>query len=259
MTTGLESRVAVVTGGAQGIGAAIVRGLSGEGAAVLFADIDADAGTALEKELRGQGADVTFLESDLTQPGACHNVVEETVRRLGSLDILVNNLGVNDHVGLERPTSDFMQSLRLNLVPSFEMVRSAAPHLLKAGGKIVSIASKVAETGQGNTSGYAAAKGALLALTREWAIDFAPGGVTVNAVVPAEVYTPMYERELARTPDPDAAKRQVEAAIPLGRRMTAPDEIASMVVFLCSDKANHITGQHIHVDGGYTHLDRRFP
>jgi L-fucose dehydrogenase len=120
----------------------------------------------------------------------------------------------------------------------------------------VNIASKTAITGQGDTSGYASSKGAILALTREWAVELAPYGIRSNAVVPAEVMTPLYRSWLQTFPDPEEKLAGIVARIPLGKRMTTPDEIASMVTFLISAKASHITGQHLFVDGGYVHLDR---
>src|SRR5262249_48755885 len=128
--------------------------------------------------------------------------------------------------------------------------------LKKSQGCVVNIASKVAVTGQGGTSGYAAAKGAILALTREWAIDLLPYGIRVNSIVPAEVMTPLYQQWLATIPNPQQKLKEIEAKIPLGKRMTRPEEIAATVLFLISAQASHITGQHIFVDGGYVHLDR---
>ena len=118
------------------------------------------------------------------------------------------------------------------------------------------IASKTALTGQGGTSGYASAKGAILALTREWAAELAEYGIRVNAVVPAEVMTPLYRQWLDTFPHPEEKRQSILAKIPLEKRMTTPEEIAAMVVFLLSSRARHITAQHVFVDGGYVHLDR---
>jgi len=122
---------------------------------------------------------------------------------------------------------------------------------------VVNVASKTAVTGQGGTSGYASAKGAILALTREWAVELLPYGIRVNAVLPAEVMTPLYEQWLASFPDPEKKLKNILSKIPLGNRMTTPEEIAAAVLFLLSSRAaGHVTGQHLYVDGGYVHLDR---
>jgi NAD(P)-dependent dehydrogenase (short-subunit alcohol dehydrogenase family) len=160
-------------------------------------------------------------------------------------------------VSLEHGDTDqFLASLRKNLVHYYDMARFALPELKKQRGAIVNIGSKVAETGQGGTSAYAAANGGRNALTREWAVELAKHGIRVNAVIVAECWTPMYESWLSSQPDPAAAKQQIEARIPLGSRMTTGDEIAHAVAFLLSDRSSHTTGQLIHVDGGYVHFDR---
>jgi L-fucose dehydrogenase len=136
------------------------------------------------------------------------------------------------------------------------MARLCVAQLKARRGAIVNISSKTALTGQGGTSAYVAAKAALLGLTREWAAELAADGVRVNAVLPAEVMTPMYRRWIGTRPDPDAELRCIEQRIPLGRRMTTDREIADLVVFLLSDRSSHTTGQWLHPDGGYVHLDR---
>jgi L-fucose dehydrogenase len=136
------------------------------------------------------------------------------------------------------------------------MAHYALPGLIKSKGAIVNIGSKVAETGQGNTSAYAASNGGRNALTREWAVELLKYGIRVNAVIVAECFTPLYEKWIKTLPNPDEKLRSITDKIPLGKRMTTTDEIADMVVFLLSGKSSHTTGQLIYVDGGYTHLDR---
>jgi NAD(P)-dependent dehydrogenase (short-subunit alcohol dehydrogenase family) len=138
----------------------------------------------------------------------------------------------------------------------YDMAHFALAALKKTRGAIVNIGSKVAETGQGGTSAYAAANGGRSALTREWAVELAKYGIRVNAVIVAECMTPMYAQWLQTTPDPIATRQRIEARIPLGRRMTTTEEIANAVAFLLSECSSHITGQLLHVDGGYVHLDR---
>ena len=146
--------------------------------------------------------------------------------------------------------------MRRSLIHYFEVAHFALPLLKESVGAIVNISSKVALTGQGGTSGYAAAKGGILALTREWAVDLHGYGVRVNAVIPGDVKTPLYGQWLDTFPDPAAKLSSIVENIPLGRRMTKLDEVAASVVFLLSSRAGHITGQYLVVDGGYVHLDR---
>jgi L-fucose dehydrogenase len=136
------------------------------------------------------------------------------------------------------------------------MAHHCVSHLKASRGAIVNVSSKTALTGQGNTSGYCASKGAQLSLTREWAAALLESGVRVNAVIPAEVMTPLYQQWLAGFPDPQQKLANIVEKIPLGKRMTTPEEIANMCVFLLSEASSHTTGQWIFVDGGYTHLDR---
>jgi L-fucose dehydrogenase len=170
--------------------------------------------------------------------------------------VLVNNAGGNDLVGLDAGPQAFMKSLERNLLHYYTIVHYSLDMLKASKGNIINIGSKVAQTGQGKTSGYAASKGAVQALTREWALDLKDDGIRVNEVVPAEVMTLSYMNWLQRFEDKEERIRQITRHIPLGNRFTTADEIADMVVFLASDRASHITGQHIFVDGGYTHLDR---
>jgi NAD(P)-dependent dehydrogenase (short-subunit alcohol dehydrogenase family) len=253
----LTDNVVIVTGGAKGIGAAIVRALVREGALPVVVDRDETAARDLEREIAASGGRTEIIVADLTEASACRTAVDETVRRTGRLDAVVNNAGVNDGVGLEAGSPGaFLESLGRNLVHVYAVTHHALPALKRSRGAIVNIASKVAMTGQGGTSGYAASKGGILALTREWAVELLSSGIRVNAVVPAEVMTPLYRQWLATFPDPDRALASIVARIPLGHRMTTAEEIAVTVVFLLSPRSAHTTGQQIVVDGGYTHLDR---
>lgn len=253
----LKDKVIIVTGGAKGIGAAIVRASAEEGAIPVIVDLDAAAGEQLRAELLGFGRRCRLVIADLTLTVKCASAVEQVMGEFGRLDVLVNNAGVNDGIGLERGTPEkFVASLQRNLLHYYNMAHYALPALKKARGCIVSIASKTAVTGQGGTSGYVAAKGGVLALTREWAVELLPYGIRVNAVVPAEVMTPLYQKWLGTFANPEEKLRQIEAKIPLGKRMTQPEEIAAAVLFLCSAQSSHMTGQHLFVDGGYVHLDR---
>jgi L-fucose dehydrogenase len=253
MQLGLEKRVVIVTGGAKGIGASITRALVAEGARPAVIDRDPDAVATIATEL----PDCITVVADLRDPEACRDAVADTVQRAGRLDAVVNNAGVNDSVGLENgDPARYRESLRTNLHHYYDIAHFALPHLKASRGVILNIASKTAVTGQGNTSGYASAKGAILALTREWAAELLPHGIRVNAIVPAEVMTPLYQQWLDTFPDPAAKQAAILKRIPLDHRMTLPEDIAAMACFLLSARAGHITGQHLFVDGGYVHLDR---
>lgn len=254
----LKNKVALVTGGARGIGESVVRLLLAEGARVAIVDRNREVGEALVGKLHASGANVVFVAADLTLEADCQAAVAKTVQTFGGLDILVNNAGVNDGISLDHLPAEFMQSLQLNLFHVFTMTHFAQTALKASHGVVINISSKVAVTGQGKTSGYAAAKGAVNALTREWAVALAGDGVRVNCVVPAECLTPQYENWFKSLPDPAATKASVERLVPLGHRMTSPDEIAAAVVFLASPASAHTTGQIHFVDGGYTHLDRAY-
>jgi L-fucose dehydrogenase len=253
----LKDKVIIVTGGAKGIGAAIVRSCAGEGAVPVIVGRDAEAGKHLQGELQKGGGKCGLITVDLLTPDSCLRAVEEVLKTFGRLDALVNNAGRNDKVGLERGSpTEYVASLQRNLVQCYSMAHYALPHLKRSRGAIVNIGSKTAVTGQGDTSGYASAKGGIMALTREWAAELLPYSIRVNTVIPAEVMTPLYRQWLDTFPNPDEKLKTILSKIPFERRMTTAQEIADVTVFLISPKSGHTTGQHIFADGGYVHLDR---
>ena len=253
----LENKVIVITGGAKGIGAAVARACAEERAFAVVVDRDKEAGRKIEQELTGAGGRCTWIDADLVLEDAARQAVSAVVEKHGRIDGLVNNAGINDRVGLEHGSpKEYLASLERNLLHYYTMAHFCLPYLKTSQGSIVNISSKTAVTGQGGTSGYASAKGAILALTREWAAELLGYSIRVNAIVPAEVMTPLYRQWLSSFPNPDEKLKNIVAKIPLGARMTEPVEIANVAVFLLSAKAAHITGQHWFVDGGYVHLDR---
>lgn len=256
MQLGLNDKIIIVTGGAKGIGRAITDILIEEGAVPVIADKDETTLAEVVAHYEAQGEAIAGVAGNLIYPETCEQVVRETMDRFGRIDGLVNNAGFNDRIGLDAGPKAFVESLERNLLHVYCMAHYSLPHLKLSQGPIVNISSKTAVTGQGATSGYIAAKGGVLGLTREWAMELAAFGIRVNAILPAEVWTPLYEHWVSHHDNPEAAKKEIESYIPLGNRMTTPQEIASMVVYLLSRQASHITGQHLHVDGGYVHLDR---
>jgi L-fucose dehydrogenase len=253
----LTDKVIVVTGGDKGIGRAIAQTLAQEGALpFIISRKEKDCQSCIAAiESEGGRADYAIAElTDLTQ---CKDAIEKLMQRHGRIDGVVNNAGVNDGVSLKQGSyTEFLSSIEKNVGHYFNMVQLCLEGLKTSKGAIVNISSKVAETGQGGTSGYAAANGARNALTREWAVDLLQDDIRVNAVVVAESYTPLYQRWIESFENPELKKNEIESKIPLGQRMTTPEEIASTVCFLLSSRSSHTTGQIIHVDGGYTHLDR---
>lgn len=257
MNLNLQDKVIIVTGGAKGIGEGICQVLTAERAIpVVIGRNEADNEAAVQRLQQG-GGKAYAVKAELSDPGQCANAVADVVAQFGRIDGLVNNAGVNDGVNLEHGSYEgFVASLHKNLVHYYLMAHYALPYLKKAKGAIVNIGSKTAETGQGGTSAYAAANGGRNALTREWAVELLPYSIRVNAVIVAECFTPMYADWIKTLPNPEEKMKQITAKIPLEHRMTTAEEIANMVAFLLSERSSHTTGQLIHVDGGYVHLDR---
>ncbi len=253
----LKDKLIIVSGGAKGIGKSIVESLASEGALPVIVGRNEKDNLELVSALEAAGHSAAQVVAQLTDPAACRQVIDQVIATYGRIDGVVNNAGVNDGVGLETGDYErFMLSLHRNLVHYYLLVHHALPWLKRSKGAIVNISSKTAETGQGNTSAYAAANGGRNALTREWAVELAKYSIRVNAVVVAECYTPLYEKWIESLPDGQDKKKQIEALIPLENRFTKAEEIAHTVVFLLSPVSSHTTGQLIHVDGGYVHLDR---
>lgn len=257
MDLGLTDKIILVSGGAKGIGHGIAHALASEGAVPVIIGRNEEDNEKAVSEIKAAGGNSFSVTAELTDPGTPEHVVATVLSEFGIIHGLVNNAGVNDGVGLETGNYEkFLASLHKNLVHYYLLAHHALPALKKSKGAIVNISSKTAETGQGNTSAYAAANGGRNALTREWAVELLQYGIRVNAVVVAECWTPLYERWIKTLDNPQEKLREIESRIPLHSRMTKTSEIADTVVFLLSERSSHTTGQLIHVDGGYVHLDR---
>lgn len=256
----LQDKVIFVTGGFKGIGKGIALELAREGAIPVVLNRK----DGVEDEFRAEISQITdtfetyFI--DLNDTDAIKPIVEDVYAKYGHIDGVVNNAGRNDNLELETTTwEEFERSLHGNLTHYFELVHQCVPYLKQSKGSIVNIASKVALTGQGKTTAYAAAKGAILGLTREWAAALVKDEVRVNAIVVAEAWTPLYANWIKTFGDEKAQQERISLItdkIPLGHRMTSVEEIADTTCFLLSDRSSHTTGQWCNVDGGYVNLDR---
>ncbi len=253
----LKSKVIIVSGGAKGIGQGIVKVLAGEGAIPVIIGRNKQDNNEVVEWVEDHGGAAFQVGAELSDPAECERSIREVMEKFGRIDGLVNNAGVNDGIGLENGSYDnFMASLHRNLVHYYLLAHHALPALIKSKGAIVNITSKTAETGQGNTSAYAAANGGRNALTREWAVELLKYGIRANAIVVAECWTPQYEKWIETLPDAKEKLKEITSKIPLENRMTTAEEIANTTAFLLSTRSSHTTGQLIHVDGGYVHLDR---
>jgi L-fucose dehydrogenase len=253
----LQGKIIVVSGGAKGIGEGISVLLAKEKAIPVIIGRNEEDNLKTVKAIEAVGGEAYQVVAELTDPAACEKSIKEIIKKFGHIEGLVNNAGVNDGVGLENGNYEsFMASLHKNLIHYYLLAHFALPALKISKGSIVNITSKTAETGQGNTSAYAAANGGRNALTREWAVELLKYGIRVNAIVVAECWTPLYEKWITSLPDPKEKLKSIVAKIPLENRMTTAEEIAATTAFLLSSRSSHTTGQLIHVDGGYVHLDR---
>ncbi|MEP7251141.1 MAG: SDR family oxidoreductase [Ginsengibacter sp.] len=253
----LKDKVIIVSGGAKGIGAGIVKVLAAEGAIPVIVGRNKEDNTDMVEWIGDHGGKAFQVVAELSDPDVCESSMNEVIAKFGRIDGLVNNAGVNDGIGLENGSYDkFMGSLHRNLVHYYLLAHYSLPYLIKSKGSIVNITSKTAETGQGNTSAYAAANGGRNALTREWAVELLKYGIRVNAIVVAECWTPQYEKWIETLSNAKEKLEEITSKIPLEKRMTTAGEIANTTAFLLSKCSSHTTGQLIHVDGGYVHLDR---
>ncbi|MGB2128090.1 MAG: SDR family oxidoreductase [Flavicella sp.] len=258
MDLNLKGKVVVISGAAGikgSIGETILQKLVEEGATPAIIDRN-DRGFAYAEEIQKKGIDAIFCKTDVTNPEEVAAAMNTIIEKYKRIDVVINNVGVNDGAGLESSYDDFMNSLKLNMVSYFLVVQHALPYLKESKGNILNIGSKVGLTGQGGTSGYAAAKGGVLGLTREWAVDLIKHSIRVNAIIIAESWTPAYDNWIKTLENGEEKLASIVKKIPFENRMTTPEEIADQSLFTISERSSHTTGQFITVDGGYVNLDR---
>ena len=251
----LNGKTAIVTGGARGIGYAIVKAFCEDGARVAFSDRDLELGNAAVKQLKEQGHEVLFIAADMGKTADVQRMVETVADRFGGIDILVNNDGVlcEDALAEDIPEEEWERTLRIDLTAPFLCCKYVLPHMRRQGsGSIVNIASTAGLTASRNDPPYCTAKTGVIGLTRSLACDYAPYGVRVNAICPATCETEMWKHYLSTLSLEQAREKQAYymSMQPLG--MCHPEDVAYAAVFLASDRAKFITGIALPVDGGAT-------
>jgi len=248
----LDGKVAAITGAGSGIGAAIARRFAQQGAAVAVLELDVAAGGAVAAELAAAGADAVCLPCDVTQDAQVRAAFAAVQQRFGRLDLLVNNAGIG-HVGTAETTAeaDFDRLFAVNVRGVFLCTRAALPLLVQSRGAICNIASIASLIGVADRFAYSMTKGAVLTMTKSVAIDYLQAGVRCNCVCPARVHTPFVDGYLQRNYPgrEEAVFRQLSQWQPMGR-MGTPQEVADLVLYLCSDEAAFVTGQAVPLDGG---------
>ena len=247
----LQGKVALVTGGASGIGRATALLFARAGAAVAVVDLDADGGQAVVQAIHEGGGRALYVRSDVSEPAECERAVRQTVAELGRLDVLFNNAGIIRRASvLETSVEEWERVMAVNVRAVFLMCKYALPVMIEAGGgAIVNTASGWGLVGGRQAAAYCASKGAVVQLTRALALDHGAQGVRVNCICPGDTDTPMLRNEAHQLGEPDERFLAEAAQRPLGR-IGRPEEIAQAVLYLASDAASFVTGAVLVVDGG---------
>lgn len=249
----LKDKVAIVTGSTKGIGEGIIRELSAEGAKVTVVARHEEEGVKLAKELGSDEGRAIFVKTDVTKVEDVKNMVAKTIEAFGKIDILVNNAGYHNSKGLEALSDeDWDLILKTNLYSMYYCSKYCLEYLKETKGTIISTSSMVGKVGQGNACAYAATKGGQLAMTRNMAIDLAKYGIRVNAILPGWIESPLVDEWFAAQEDPEASKKYIYGAHPIGRIGT-PKDCGRAVVFLASqEESGFLTGVLLDIDGGIT-------
>jgi NAD(P)-dependent dehydrogenase (short-subunit alcohol dehydrogenase family) len=247
----LENRVALISGGASGIGRATGLMLAEQGAKILIADVNPDMGKKMVEDVRSKGSEAIFLPTDTTIKAQVHALVDAGVKKFGTLDIVVNSAGINARGSIQdMKEEDWDRIVAVHLKSTFLCSQAAIPTMSKGNwGRIVNIISRAAYKGRPGTGPYAAAKGAMLALSRVMAAELGQYGVTVNNVAPGTTTTPMVQRSFA-TLEEQTNEARTSGVITVPLRLAEPEEIAAAALYFCGPFSGHTTGTTIHVNGG---------
>ncbi|MCG7344380.1 3-oxoacyl-ACP reductase FabG [Sporosarcina sp. ACRSL] len=243
----LSGKVAIITGGANGIGLAACERFAEEGASVVMADFDEKTGKEQEAALKEKGHDVTFVQVDVVNRESVASLVEQTLEQYGKIDVLINNAGITkDATLLKMDPADFQRVLDVNLSGVFNCTQDVAPHMVSAGsGKIINTSSVSGVYGNFGQTNYAATKAAVVGMTKTWAKELGRKGINVNAVAPGFTATAMVAKM------PEKVISQMESAVAL-QRLGKPEDIANAYLFLASSESDYVHGHVLHVDGGIT-------
>jgi 3-oxoacyl-[acyl-carrier protein] reductase len=241
----LENKVAIITGGANGIGLAACERFAEEGAHVIMADFDEVAGKEQEALLKSKELDVTFLQLDVVDRHSIFKLVEQTIKKYGKIDILINNAGITqDATLLKMEPEQFQNVLNVNLIGVFNCTQTVVPYMLEKGsGKVINTSSVSGVYGNFGQTNYAATKAAVVGMTKTWAKEFGRKGINVNAVAPGFTVTAMVEKM------PEKVIDQMKSIISL-QRLGKPRDIANAYLFLASEESDYVHGHVLHVDGG---------